>query len=224
MLRTPGLTPGPLLSLYQSIVHQNISLTETLPPITSILLVVFITLPIFAKPLQTLKITLLSWGFIALPVLVYLLLSPQELFTSRGMDIFVTLGPGTIFTLVVIELNKGLEQKVSLLSHERLKMQALSERDSLTQLHNRRGMEKLLSGLDIREKENLGVILFDIDHFKKINDQYGHDVGDAVLRQVAQRCKAALRQDDWLARWGGEEFLASFGILRSNPYTKLPST
>lgn len=52
-----------------------------------------------------------------------------------------------------------------------------------------------------------GVIMFDMDHFKAINDTHGHPVGDRVLQRVAQRCQEMLRKNECLARWGGEEFL-----------------
>ena len=51
------------------------------------------------------------------------------------------------------------------------------------------------------------MILFDVDHFKRINDTYGHQAGDVVLVTVARRCSQVLRKHDCLARWGGEEFL-----------------
>ncbi len=59
--------------------------------------------------------------------------------------------------------------------------------------------------------KNLSVIFFDIDHFKKVNDTYGHEIGDLVLQKVAETIKSPLRGGDTVARWGGEEMLA--GLL-----------
>ena len=56
---------------------------------------------------------------------------------------------------------------------------------------------------------NISIIFFDIDHFKNINDTYGHDIGDAVLRKVAETIQADLRTGDTISRWGGEEIVAS---------------
>ncbi|MFT7005085.1 MAG: diguanylate cyclase (GGDEF)-like protein, partial [Sulfurimonas sp.] len=56
------------------------------------------------------------------------------------------------------------------------------------------------------------VIFFDIDHFKKVNDTYGHDVGDSVLHNVALLLKKHTRDDDKIIRWGGEEFIIIAGI------------
>ena len=82
--------------------------------------------------------------------------------------------------------------------------------DSLTGLHNRRYMErhmKTLIGEAIRSGRPLSILLADIDHFKQVNDTYGHDVGDAVLREFADRFRRNTRGIDLACRLGGEEFL-----------------
>jgi diguanylate cyclase (GGDEF)-like protein len=82
--------------------------------------------------------------------------------------------------------------------------------DVLTGLLNRRAAETRLQeefARARRHNEGYAVALVDIDHFKRVNDRYGHAVGDEVLKAVAQRLATELREDDWLARWGGEEFL-----------------
>ncbi len=84
---------------------------------------------------------------------------------------------------------------------------ALAERDGLTGLYNRRAGEALLANLLAEPDRHDALVLFDIDHFKRINDQHGHAVGDAVLREIARRCRGVLRNQDVFARWGGEEFL-----------------
>jgi two-component system phosphate regulon sensor histidine kinase PhoR len=97
---------------------------------------------------------------------------------------------------------------------ERMRMQEelrqLSERDPLTSLYNRRKLYQLLSGELKRTRRHghpLSLMLLDIDHFKRINDTFGHDIGDLVLAQAAQLISAMLRLTDILARYGGEEFV-----------------
>lgn len=83
--------------------------------------------------------------------------------------------------------------------------------DALTGLYNRRYLEVHLQKLlqkNQESKKNLCVLMFDIDHFKKVNDTYGHGVGDEILKIFAARIKDGLRSFDLVARTGGEEFLA----------------
>jgi diguanylate cyclase (GGDEF)-like protein len=82
--------------------------------------------------------------------------------------------------------------------------------DSLSELLNRRGMSAKLEEEHVRSRRHhsaLSLIMCDIDHFKSVNDKYGHHKGDEVIAQVAKQFKQALRQHDSIARWGGEEYL-----------------
>jgi two-component system, cell cycle response regulator len=82
--------------------------------------------------------------------------------------------------------------------------------DSLTGIWNRGAILEVLRtqlAMAVRHSRNLALIMVDIDHFKKINDTYGHSVGDSVLNHVAQLMNSSIRASDWLGRYGGEEFL-----------------
>jgi len=83
-----------------------------------------------------------------------------------------------------------------------------SERDALTGLRNRRYFNEHVLSIDGARPVGGCVLLADLDHFKRINDTLGHQAGDAVLATVSHRLSAALRENDKLVRWGGEEFLA----------------
>jgi diguanylate cyclase (GGDEF)-like protein len=90
------------------------------------------------------------------------------------------------------------------------KYQKLAHLDPLTQLSNRRDAMRILKEEQARlnrRKEPLSIILCDVDYFKKINDQYGHNAGDAVLKELAEIFTKNVREQDCVARWGGEEFL-----------------
>jgi len=82
--------------------------------------------------------------------------------------------------------------------------------DALTGLWNRRAiLEKIQQELDRsgRDGSNLGLVICDVDHFKQVNDNYGHLAGDAVLRELAKRIDSSLRSYDSVGRYGGEEFI-----------------
>ena len=82
--------------------------------------------------------------------------------------------------------------------------------DPLTGVGNRRSMEDRLARCVAERRRAgaaVGVLFIDIDHFKSINDIYGHEIGDRVLKMIAETLKHNLRFSDSLARWGGDEFL-----------------
>ncbi len=91
------------------------------------------------------------------------------------------------------------------------KLRKLALIDPLTGLANRRYLDKVLeSKTDEMKRYNFsfGLVFIDIDHFKNVNDRYGHDVGDKVLWSVAQSLSTVVRSSDIIGRWGGEEFVA----------------
>ena len=85
--------------------------------------------------------------------------------------------------------------------------------DVLTGLPNRRDFENVFEqeiARSARYDRSLCVAMGDIDHFKEVNDTYGHDAGDAVLKELAELLRTRLRNSDYIARWGGEEFIILF--------------
>lgn len=89
-------------------------------------------------------------------------------------------------------------------------LDSLARIDPLTGLSNRRDIMEILNNEQFRYErygKTYAVIMGDIDHFKKINDQFGHDTGDYILKGVANSLKNEVRKVDFLSRWGGEEFL-----------------
>jgi diguanylate cyclase (GGDEF)-like protein/PAS domain S-box-containing protein len=86
----------------------------------------------------------------------------------------------------------------------------MAQHDHLTNIYNRKHFDEMLE-LELSRFKRYGekgsLIMFDIDHFKKVNDSYGHDLGDEVLKSVTKRVQGMLRESDIFARWGGEEFV-----------------
>lgn len=101
-------------------------------------------------------------------------------------------------------------------SHKKnVQLNIISELDPLTGLKNRRAMDKAIENelnRNSRHGTPLSILLIDIDHFKKVNDTYGHNIGDRVLSDISKLLKENIRSIDSASRWGGEEFL----ILASN--------
>ena len=119
------------------------------------------------------------------------------------------------------EMNNYLEQKIherteSLLDTQKELLEDNNEltrmalTDNLTGLSNRTHMNQILrqeySRFE-RHNQRFGIIMLDIDHFKNVNDKLGHDTGDRVLKKLASIIASAIRTSDYVARWGGEEFL-----------------
>ena len=111
---------------------------------------------------------------------------------------------------------RNLEEQIQTGKEQVNSLKYQQQVDTLTQVLRRDAIMELLENkLKKRRKsdQDFFIIMADVDHFKNINDQYGHLVGDLVLNEVAQRLQSSLRQDDFIGRYGGEEFLL---ILNNN--------
>ncbi|HEV3511944.1 MAG TPA: diguanylate cyclase [Candidatus Sulfotelmatobacter sp.] len=89
-------------------------------------------------------------------------------------------------------------------------LRAQSIKDPLTALYNRRYLTEMLEReirRAVRAEQSLGILMLDLDHFKKFNDTYGHDAGDTVLRETALFLSNSIRMEDFVCRYGGEEFV-----------------
>ena len=113
----------------------------------------------------------------------------------------IRLGAELLLSFAILD---EVEERATLELHQA----ALS--DPLTGAYNRTVMSDRLAAewaFAIRHRESLAVVMLDVDHFKKLNDRYGHQAGDVVLRLVAASIRRVIRREDLLARYGGEEFV-----------------
>jgi diguanylate cyclase (GGDEF)-like protein len=129
---------------------------------------------------------------------------------QRGLFVLYSDVP-RYFDLVGVGLFEALAQLFSAVlsrATRNTELARAAHRDSLTGLPNRGALtllEPTLKRLDEHDPP-VAVLMLDVDHFKRINDEHGHDGGDAALQHVVQRLQGLLRQGDTLVRWGGEEF------------------
>ncbi len=128
----------------------------------------------------------------------------------HALTLFLTLGAATMMiALWVIVLRSRVDHQTRIIRESEARYRHLAEHDVLTGLLNRSTLEQRLGAAladSQRQRLNTAVFTVDIDHFKRINDKYGHLVGDEVLQAVAGRLRSAVRGTDTVARTGGEEF------------------
>jgi diguanylate cyclase (GGDEF)-like protein len=113
-------------------------------------------------------------------------------------------------TSELMQTNDKLREEIAERARVEMKLEEISRTDYLTGILNRRAIAKRLEEACSRIGDNAGsfcVILVDLDHFKEINDSFGHDVGDQTLRHAVSRLRHGIREGDLLGRWGGEEFI-----------------
>jgi diguanylate cyclase (GGDEF)-like protein len=107
------------------------------------------------------------------------------------------------------ESKKSVAQLQAEVSTYETKLKAVEElalRDPLTGLANRRNVEERI-GWRIQHQQEFSVVIMDLNHFKKVNDTYGHSAGDSLLKQFAQELRGCIRSSDIVGRWSGDEFV-----------------
>lgn len=152
------------------------------------------------------KLFLISWA----PLFFFSIWRVTEITLKLPFNDFVSVAFPASYVLAGILLYLGLGERILLYKHERDVNEQLARMDSLTDVYNRRALDERLRVAALHNEKTgkkMAVLFVDIDFFKRINDTYGHAIGDAVLREVTVRIRATLRFGDVLGRYGGEEFI-----------------
>ncbi len=137
-------------------------------------------------------------------------LSTQEYIATMSL---IALGLSTLLSqhrANTRELESRVRERTSELQQANAKLERLALTDALTSLPNRRALLSMMAkefDQGRRMHQELALVMFDVDHFKKVNDTYGHAAGDQVLQHVARQAASVVRQMDTLTRYGGEEFV-----------------
>lgn len=134
---------------------------------------------------------------------IYEIKYSQVVFLVSTLNIFIS---AFAITNVMSMFHEKIDYIEAHLTAENSELNLEAQTDALTELYNRRHADEILSSY-IARGELFSIVLFDLDDFKVINDTYGHDCGDYVLKTVSRNITQSLRKTDVTCRWGGEEIL-----------------
>lgn len=129
---------------------------------------------------------------------------------AAGADDFLSKPPVPLELQIRIAAMLRIKSLTDALDEANKRLSELADTDGLTGVANRRRLEQLIASEHERAqryKRPMSMLVLDIDHFKKVNDTYGHSTGDVALKAVARAVAATLRQSDHMGRYGGEEFV-----------------
>ncbi|PAT00976.1 hypothetical protein CI105_09000 [Candidatus Izimaplasma bacterium ZiA1] len=195
-------------------VTEKISIARSVSSLIIVVLVSILLIDIFSKKSmkKLASFHLLTFSLIVYSVFKIVVVGYRAYSMSYEQSIESIVVSINIFTMINLVFAIWINFTHTLLNYDVLhnELKNLSFRDFLTKLPNRRNvMSKLneLLAFNKRGKLNFGVVLFDIDDFKHVNDKYGHDVGDQVLIEFSNVLTRSVRDIDFVSRYGGEEFL-----------------
>jgi len=209
-----------LFESYEAVVTYKPNLEYSFPFTLLIIIFTYLLFPLSIKAIASASIFssisyITSLGLWAPPVWEDLIqLTVFFLFTNvLGIYLFILLSKSRRYKYhsfnKIEELNRKLSMEIADKEAANEKLAILAETDELTGIPNRRKFNsrlKLEFERAFRYERPLSLLIFDIDHFKRVNDTFGHDAGDEVLIGFTKCCHAELRESDLLARIGGEEF------------------
>lgn len=137
-------------------------------------------------------------------------ITPMHAFSDRKAETILYIVNYIVVLIIIILFFSTLLNQIKLLESQRIhqnkKLEELSKTDALTGLANRRSLQERYEDSELL-KGGYALILGDIDDFKQVNDTYGHNIGDETLKAVSDVFKSAVRGEDTVCRWGGEEIL-----------------
>ena len=171
-------------------------------PYLSILFATMITLTYYRK-IQALLLTL--YGALMLALTAHWLATQLKNYDAAQIfNILIAYGLTSLLILIVLESVKRKNLEIN------QNVTDLSLHDDLTGLYNRRASEQALGNREqafVTDGVDYGIVMMDVDKFKSINDLYGHNLGDAVLKSIAGNLRNAIRATDYAFRYGGDEFM-----------------
>ncbi len=202
--------------------------------VTDVALMAIMSAGICSGALMSMGSSFKTYAFYAVPNLGSLLLAVAFGPQTRWTHHMIILGTTYLAALVVLSLQQALAHRREVLL--RLEMAEMALRDNLTQLRNRRALIEFMSSesehvmrswkvtqdpAHPKVPSNLGILMVDVDHFKAVNDTYGHGAGDEVLKQLAAILVETARKPDLVVRWGGEEFVIVARDVDRRPPSRL---
>lgn len=182
------------------------------------LIVAFLFIFIFSITMVTLGVVSLKNGnrsarYFLIASVTHVTMATVTALTVSGLIPYTTMGYravefGMVFDAILLSI--ALVDQFRIINEEKLQALRLAMTDHLTGVNNRRAFYELVEPIwsnCLRKHRKMSLILMDIDKFKAINDRYGHQVGDKVLKKISSGLLQNVRSGDVLARWGGEEFI-----------------
>lgn len=172
---------------------------------------IFIAAFVFFDTKEAVLTSIVIYLALALPEVIFLFDGAPDRAQEVSATAIISLVSNPVFIVALWGVSLIKEQAHE--AHGQAKtMSFFAARDTLTETLNRRGILQAIKDMRIKlnsEGEPCALILFDVDHFKRINDTQGHDRGDETLISIAKSTQKSLRTEDRLGRWGGEEFLVA---------------